>query len=46
MAKGGTFEAHGNYRTKFHDIVIEHAEQVILPSFQQFCSVSEVFFRI
>lgn len=34
MAKGRTFEAHGDYRTKFYDVVYERAEEVVLPSFQ------------
>jgi len=33
MAKGRTFDAHGDYRKKFYDIVYERAEEVILPSF-------------
>ena len=33
MAKGRTFEAHGDYRSKFYGIVCERAEKVNLPSF-------------
>lgn len=33
MAEGRTFEAHGDYRRKFYDIVFERADQVVLPSF-------------
>ena len=32
MAKGRTFEAHGDYRTKFYDDVYVRAQQVVLPS--------------
>ena len=33
MANGRTFEAHGEYRTKFYDNVSVRAQQVVLPSF-------------
>jgi hypothetical protein len=33
MATGRTFEAHGDYRTKFYDIVFERADEVVLLSF-------------
>ena len=33
MAKGRTFESHGEYRTKFYHNVSVRAQQVVLPSF-------------
>jgi hypothetical protein len=33
MAKGQTFETHGDYRRNFYDIVFERAAKVVLPSF-------------